>query len=241
MMKELIGQNKVVHIYSLFENISPYSYTTADYIISQAENLNAEKTEHLLCNGFLFHDRKLRVEINIKDTEIFSKRLEGKTAYFDIRTSRDVSEEMYVLACKAFNNDRRFHLEQNFDQNLANQIIKAYFNDFNQRDILIFKALQNKELLGFIIVEKHSDGKCENLLGATRPDIKGKIIAYGLYVNVLKMLAENEYGNLKKYYGDVSSTNLASLNLHIQLGARIKKIYDEFIYRNVQILGGGLD
>lgn len=233
MMKELIGQDKVVHIYSLFENISQYSYMTADYIIAQTENLNTERAGQLLHNGFFFHDRKLRVEINIRDTEMFRKRLEGRTVYFDLQISGDVSEEMYALACKAFNNDRRFHLDQNFDQNLANQIIKAYFDDFIQRDILIFKALQNKELLGFIIMEKHSDGKCENLLGVTRPDIKGKMIAYGLYANVLKMLAENEHGNFKYYYGDVSSTNLASLNLHIQLGAKIKKIYDEFIYREM--------
>ncbi len=234
MLRELISEDRVVHIYSLFEKVSNLSYMTADYIISQVENLNTLEAEKLLLNGFSFHDRKLRVEINIKETERIRNNLEGKKDFFELQVSggEGISEEMYVLACKTLNKDKRFHLEYNFDQSLANQVIKAYFADFSQRDILVFKALHEKELLGFTIVEKHLSGKCENLLSVTRPDIKGKMIAYRLYANVLKVLTENEYGSFKKYYGDVSSANLASLNLHIQLGAKIKEIYDEYIYRN---------
>ncbi len=46
------------------------------------------------------------------------------------------------------------------------------------------------------------------------------------------VLSEN--GGYTKYCGYISSANIASINLHHHLGAKVVEVIDEYIYRTVE-------
>lgn len=232
-MRELVSKEGIVQIYERKEKVCGGGYNCfggVDYTIVQTDILDIDKAEMLLSNNFLFHDRKFRMEINIEETgEIRNKRVKRVKA-LSMCEKNELTEEIYILACQVFNFDRRFHLEHRFNQQLANAMIEAYFNDLRKRKIIVIEARCKDELLGCIIVEKHEKGTFENVLGFTKGNIKGKMVAGELYNYTLEFIAQNQNEKYTKYYGDVSTINLNSINLHIQLGAKIKEIYDEYIY-----------
>ena len=84
-------------------------------------------------------------------------------------------------------------------------------------------------LLGFVVLRDIDGKKFENVLACTKPGIKGKMIAYPMYQTAIafgKKLTCSE----GVYIGRVSSANMASLNLHRSLGAKIIAIEDEYIF-----------
>jgi len=200
----------------------------ADYVICQVDVQDTEKSRELLSSGFAFLDRILLFEIGLANVQ-----LNGTGALKDISVTCDTEyiPEMNEIAHKAFIADRRFHLNHEFDLEKAAPIMDAYINRCKEQEMKIYKALHGTELLGFTIVNEKADPKgiCfENMLGATMPGIKGKMIAPMLYKSMLC----GEKDSFKKCLGRVSSSNLASLNLHIQLGGKVSGIYDEYIYRS---------
>lgn len=201
----------------------------SDYVICQSDVLDSAYEDKLLQMGFHFLDRILYFEIN---TDRFVKRFSRNTvSEIDLVCDTKLDDDVFQLACEVYTSDRRFHLDSVFDQSKANLVIEAYIDYFRRRSIRVYKALYREKLLGFTVVDEKADSTnvfFENMLGATRPGIKGKMVAGPLYSF---MIAE-EGKIFKKYVGRVSSSNIASINLHHQLGGNVKKIYDEFIYRN---------
>ena len=197
-----------------------------DYIICRADVLDSVYIHDLLQRGFRFLDRILTIEINLRsggerNTEI---------SVNDITLSSDTNYEsdVYRLACQAYTTDRRFHLDPVFNQEKADRNIQAYIDICRSRNMKIYKAKHGNELLGFTIVDEEADEKrvyFENVLGATLPGMKGKLVAGPLYRSML----EGEKDSFKKYMGKVSSSNAASINLHFQLGGYVKQIQDEYI------------
>ena len=136
--------------------------------------------------------------------------------------------EMYDLACKALTQDRRFHLDEYYNENLSHKVICSYINDYLRRDHIIYTARYNNTIVGytFILIDNNT---VENILGVTMPTISGKVAAYPLYCG---MLNELQNWGIKKYLGTISSSNLPSLNLHIQLGAQMVEVKDKYILRD---------
>ena len=133
---------------------------------------------------------------------------------------------MFRLGCLAFNTDRRFHLKPEFDTEISAKTLKEYIRFYNEQDIVVTRVEYDGELAGYTVIHRQ-DEQAENVLGATKPGILGKMVAFGLYANTIKYLYEQE--NYKKYYAEVSSSNTASINLHVQLGAKVLGSYDKYI------------
>lgn len=203
------------------------------YNIQQVDSLKAERIEELLKQGFYFHDRVLRFEISVDAQKDLLKRIEIPEGV-SISLSDTFTEDMYHLACEAYTTDRRFHLEQKFDSNVANDVIGAYLREFKEKNYLVIKALYQQKLLGFTVIRECEKKEVfENVLGATLPGMKGKMIAVPLYGRMLELASESAFkSKCKKYVGDVSSTNAASINLHMYFGGKVTTTIDEYIYRN---------
>ena len=200
---------------------------SADYIICQSDVLDSVYEDKLISRGYRFLDRLLYFEI---ETSIVKSSDDNVIQDVDFLCDREYDDVLFDTACQAYTTDRRFHLNPVFDQQSADDVIEAFIDYCKKQDYKIYKAVHNNELLGFAIVDDVDKNRAyfENILGATKPGIKGKMIAGPLYKFMIK--GENE--KFKKYAGRVSSSNIASINLHTALGGRVKKIYDEFIFDN---------
>ena len=210
---------------------------TEKYNIQQVKSTDDIRIAELLENGFRFHDRILRVEIFLKDNSgsfLNDIDIPVRGGEISISLSDEYTEEMYRLACEAYTTDRRFHLEQRFDQNVANHVIASYLKEFNEKNYPVIKAVHRQELLGFTVIREDRDKNCfENILGATLPGMKGKMAAVPLYKSMLQLGSESAFENkYRRYVGDISSANVASINLHMQLGAKVVDTIDAYIYRN---------
>lgn len=195
-----------------------------DYILAKVEPDNVEKIMKLKKLGFCFHNRTILGEINL-DTmdERLLRMVRG-----DMRIDTIYTEELYELAKKTFVRDRRFHLDIKWDQVLANKVLKGYLNRFSHDDTMLFKCFHNGKTVGFTVVKKLDETLCENVLGAVDPLYQNRGVAIGLYSYMLKELKRKGY---KKLYGRISTTNMASINLHIALGAKYSMPEDEYIFR----------
>ena len=199
-------------------------------IVVRTSPEDTKRSSALLSRGFVFHERLLRAEIH-------SGRQQPEAGFpalpkgVDIAAFQELTEEMYALGCSAFSHDRRFHLEHDFNPALAAEVLRGYFNRFSgQEGVLSFQARAGEKLLGFTVVVPDSEkpDSFENVLGATLPGIQGKMAAYPMYTFMLREMLRKGRAH---YVGYVSAANLASLNLHVQLGAKWSGVFDEYILR----------
>lgn len=91
---------------------------------------------------------------------------------------------------------------------------------------MLFKCFYNGNLAGFTVVKKLDQNSCENVLGAVDPLYQSRGVAIGLYAYMLRELKEKGY---EKLYGRISTTNVASINLHIALGVKYSRPEDEYV------------
>lgn len=228
MPARLVTETSVIEKYNINEKISKFD-TDVDYIICQSDVLDSAYESELVDKGFRFLDRILFMEISLAKINMNTvpmTKLQEIGIHFEV--DKIFTDSMYQTAYLTYTSDRRFHLDPVFHQQDAIPIIKAYIDVCRLKCMKIYKALHDDELLGYAIVDETADekgGYFENVLGATIPGIKGKMIAEALYASILY----GEKDNFKKYVGRVSASNAASINLHFQLGARVSCIYDEFI------------
>ena len=198
-----------------------------NYDISVARPNDDEKEKELLEEGFRFLDRVFVYEIDLRKARCIPSYQSIEAVFF---SDYDYDQDIYSLAYEAFSNDRRFHLEPLFDLAAARAAIYRYINELSGRQHRIYKVKHGDELLGFTIVDEKADTSAnsfENMLGATKPGIKGKMIAGLLYTSMLL----DEASHFRKYIGRVSSSNIASINLHNRLGGHVVEVYDEFIMK----------
>lgn len=194
--------------------------------IRRVEAVDDRCAEELKAVGYRFLDRILLMEIDLKATEKRRGEIAAKLIDIPVELSETFPEDLSALACEALPTDRRFHLEPLFDAEAAKPRIEAYIKSYREKGALLFSVRREGQLLGFTIVEKQEKGAFENVLGVTRPDMHGRMAAFPLYNAMLNGMRE---AGFRKYIGRVSSSNLASINLHINLGAKVAGIYDEYI------------
>jgi len=229
--KLVFGHSGGLKRYSVNED---FSWEEAAYIIQQVDSFDMVRIAELQKQGFQFHERFLYVEINLKATSGIRNRLSGSVAELSLEMGHQYTNDLYELAYKSFETDRRFHLEQQFDQHKAKDVKEAYINRCKEQGMTVFSARRADELLGYIIVDLHPNQKAgcfQIMLGVTKAGIKGKMAAIPLYNGLLDRMFLSEGGGYVKYCGYISSTNTASLNLHYQLGAKAVQVIDEYIYR----------
>lgn len=232
-MKILTFKNWYVKTYSAEES---FLLDDTKYVIQQAEHSQTERTAKLLEQGFEFHERFFWAEAELKTTAEMRSRMKNGLKGVSLEMNHHYTEDMYELAYASFDTDRRFHLERRFDQDSARPVKESYLNWCRDLGMPVFSARREKELLGYIVVDLACGGGGEFriMLGVTQSGIKGKFAAFPLYGGLLERLSMPENGGYTKYCCTVSTANIAALNLHMQLGAKVKEIYDEYIYRNTK-------
>ncbi len=194
-----------------------------EFTIAKADYLNTDRIKELRTSGYRFHDRILRAEIDVrKEMALDQERL----IRFPVVVDSEYSEDVFQLACEAYKTDRRFHLKEGYDQELADEVIRSYIFECKKENMEIVRCIKDDITLGIIIFKDNGNGTADNVLGAVRSNLQGKMAAYGLYMQTLMLMKERGF---VKYYGDISSSNIASLNLHIALGAKMVAVSDEYI------------
>lgn len=201
--------------------------TTADYVIKRIDPLSSEEIFALTETGYRFLDRMLFMDIDLKSTAAQRAATVRRAGDIEYSVDEDFSG-IYALAGASYVSDRRFHLDPVFSMEKAIPVLDAYIGYYRDRGAKIVKAKHEEELLGCCVIDLNADPKgkyFENVLGATIPGIKGKLIAAQLYNYMLEFCSDR----FARYRGRVSASNLASVNLHINLGAKVSQIYDELI------------
>lgn len=231
-METLCFQGKQLKRYSAGES---FTMDHSDYIIQQVIYPDAGVIEKLQKKGFQFHERFYNMEIDLKGTTQLRNQRAVSLGDISMELGNTYSKDLYELAYHSFETDRRFHLDPEFNQTTARDVKKAYIDWCRARNMAVFSVRKDKELLGYTIIDMHTekdDGYFQIMLGVTKAGIKGKMIAFPMYSGLLERISHAGHGRFTKYGGYVSTANLASINLHHYLGARIIRVVDEYIYRN---------
>ena len=203
------------------------------YYIQRVHPHCAERSAELLRSGFRFHDRYLLLKIVPPEAPPAPPLPDMR-----IRADCEYTEEMLSLAFDAFTTDRRFHLNWIYQQNLANQMIRAYLQDCASRKMAVIKVERAGELLGYTVLQSVSTCVVENVLGVTKSGMGGMLAATFLYAGTLDYISRSgNAGTRVMYRGRVSSGNQASLNLHTHFNAKVRQIYDEYILKRESPLG----
>lgn len=199
----------------------------AEYVIATTCFHRTDELANLQDAGFSFHDRFLQIEINIAGAK---KRIAEMPAAADgiiVAETSDFTEEMFGIACSAFGTDRRFHLDADFaHREYAAEVIAAAVRRCLDHGTRIICASHGKDVLGCVmILDDSPGGYCTNVLGFTKPGLKGRLAALPLYAGAMGMLKSETYS------GKISTTNAASLNLHAGFGAKVTGAEDWYILR----------
>lgn len=195
----------------------------AEYVIAKVDRLRTQEIEALRAAGFVFHERFIEMKFNISRA---LRQLPAAGGDVTVQERQDFTEEMLAMACAAYSTDRRFHLEPGFDDgDLAGEIIAATARSYAAQRARIMTAAHAGELLGFCTFLPCGKDYY-NAMGLTAQSIKGKLAALPLYTGAMRLL---ECGG--GYIGKIASANAASLNLHIQLGAKVTGTEDWYILR----------
>ncbi len=177
--------------------------------------------------GFEFHDRLTCMKVNLKSSSEMRNSRKRDLPGLTFCESSDFTGEMFDLACSQFNRDRRFHLGLDFNVKQSSGVIRAYTEYYITKGARLYSSRYNGVLSGFIMYVQKGD-EYENVLGVTAHGMAGKASAYALYSNLMDSMLEN---GCKFYKGWVSTTNIASLNIHTQLGAYATEAVDNYILR----------
>ncbi len=156
---------------------------STEYIIQQVESRDTDRVIDLLKQKYEFHERFLFMEIVLKATEKERNKVKIDLPGIFFKMSYEYTEDLYKLAYDSFEADRRFHLEQQFDQSKAKYVKESYINRCREQGMPVFSAHKDKELLGYIIIDLHPnrENNCfQIMLGVTKSGIKGKMIAFPL-------------------------------------------------------------
>lgn len=200
----------------------------AKYIIAQTHFRHTNEIAQLVDLGFCFHDRCLRLEDSTNRAKKYSSMCGSRANDILVCETEEFTDEILDLVLEAFDTDRRFFLDRDFvPVERAFEVIRAYIAHYRNGQHKIIKAMHSDNVLGFVILHEIENGVYENVLGLTKQNLMGKVAAMPLYSGVLGMIGVEE----KRYLGIASSANVASINLHMQLGARVTDTIDRYILR----------
>lgn len=195
-----------------------------DYTIVRSRPEDTERSTMLERNGFTFHNRTFLCEIPL------GKLDQGlvKLVRADVKKDDAFTQDIYMLAGRAFVSDRRFHLKKAFDQEFAGRILRGYIDRWKDAGCFFYKCFHKGRLAGFTLIRPLNSTGCENVLGAVEPEYQNRGMAFNLYVYMANALREMGYKSLN---GRISTSNTPSINLHATIGGKFSAVEDEYIFR----------
>lgn len=218
-MKRILEHSENIVYLDLADDISE---NNGNYIIATSDPDDTQRIKELSRHGFIFLDRTLLETI---ETRKLNDRLLRMIRY-DVSEDDTFTDDVFDLAKRTFEKDRRFHLKPDYDKNDAAHLIDRYIKYFETQESILFKCKYKEQLAGFIIISNLGSSSCENVLGAVAPEFQSRGAAVSLYVYMVKALREKGFEQIT---GRISTKNSASLNLHILLGATFSKPLDTYI------------
>ena len=96
----------------------------------------------MLKKGYIFADRTLGVEVNLKQSRIDYKKL----VRFEISRTDSISEEIIDIALSSFPSDRRFHVAAKPDMKIAEPIIRKWLDDLSE----VYVCMHKEHVAGFL-------------------------------------------------------------------------------------------
>lgn len=223
-MKELNGNDFKICYIDKNEDILLPKTERKRFCIAKSDYDDIKRIQLLKKKGYRFLDRILRMEIATQGECLWEEK--KRLIQFPAKCMEIIDDSVYEIACAAYDKDRRFHLQEEYKQEQANAVIKAYIEECKRNSMPAITCSYNESILGVTVLKDNMDGTMDNILGAVKPGLQGKMAAYGLYIQTLMWMKGQ---GCKRYYGNVSSSNIASLNLHIALGGKIVETYEEYI------------
>ncbi len=183
-----------------------------------ANEIHAKKW--LTENGFYFVERWLDVSVPMRTLPVraFRKRYETELGHENFSVLKRIYEE-------AFTEDRRFHLRMEYDQSLANQILKQYISDAIEQDMPLIICKYKGESIGCAFLQKTEKGYFVFLAGV-RSAYQGTGAAVELYRAVADFCKE-EGGSMLT--GRIAASNTGVMNLYGMLNASYYNPRDLYI------------
>lgn len=169
--------------------------------------------------GYQFVDRMLYVTINLKRCNL---DLNQCIRMSPILTS-EYKNEIKELAVNNFNTDRRFHVEIDYNQEIAKAIIDEWVEEIPEFYVCLYK----ENVTGFLALKEQEDRKnAEVYLAAVEKRYRTSGAALSLYANALKIGLEKGYHSITGY---ISSNNTSVMNLYSYLGGIFSAPTDIFL------------
>lgn len=169
--------------------------------------------------GYQFVDRMLHVTINLKR---YSFDLSQCIRMSPILTA-EYKDEIKELAVDNFDTDRRFHVEIDYNQEIAGAIIDEWVEEIPEFYVCLYK----EHVIGFLALKEQEDRKsAEIYLAAVEKRYRTSGAALSLYANALKIGLEKGYHSITGY---ISSNNTSVMNLYSYLGGIFSAPTDIFL------------
>lgn len=195
----------------------------ADYVRLEIHSLNQTGRDVLEKEQFIMVDRTIKAQIALSSL-VGLERL----VRMDVRELKDITDEVYEVAKKAFTRDRRFFLSLNCEEKVGFAILEDYITQFKGKEKIIFGCFYKEKLIGVLIAVQIGGDEYETVLGAVLPEWQSKGAGVSLYASELYQMKKR---GIKTLFSRISTDNVASVNLHIMLSqGKIKFIQPLDIY-----------
>lgn len=223
-MRRLETEDMVISYLEFEEIVNGIEPDEKSVIVVEVHSWDFEKKKILEEKGFCFHDRILNVEVGTK----LKTNHKIESQFFKLVVGNDFDEVVKQLAHEVFFYDSRFHFDRIPNRIKGNKVIDAFLDNCGREGFRIVKCMHDNDLMGFIILKDNGNNTATNMLGAVKQDCHGKMSVPFLYGGTLEMLASE---GITKEFGTISASNVASINLHFQLGGRLVNTTDKYIRR----------
>lgn len=180
-----------------------------DYARLEVYSFNQTGRELLKKNHYIMVDRTVKAQIALSSLTGLDRLVR-----MDVRELKNITDEVYEVAKKAFTKDRRFFLSLNCEENVGVAVLEDYIREIERNEKLVFGCFYKDELVGALIAIQVSESEYETVLGAVLPKWQSKGAGISLYAFEFSQLQKK---GIKTLYSRISTDNVASLNLHISL------------------------
>ena len=169
--------------------------------------------------GYQFVDRMLTVTVNLQRLSVDLEKA--------IRTEpvleRGRRDEIRQLAVKSFGRDRRFHVEAEYNDEIAAAVIDGWIAEIPE----FYICTCREKLAGFLALKENAEEKSAAVhLAAVDERYRASGAAMSLYAAAIRAGREKDFRNITGY---ISSSNTAVMNLYAYFGGVFSNPQDIYL------------
>lgn len=202
----------------------------ADYFVVKLPIKNLLLAHEIEDDGFRFMETQFNLSLDLtKDIKgpSYLKKISEKVTYREINNQRSFEEILDRIDEKMFDTDR-VSLDYILPKNTILKRYKGWIKDEFAKNSIICELLRGKASIGFFLLKKRNAETMDSILAG----IFSKYKKLGLGFAVIEKHVEfSRKNNFKKVVTRVSSNNLVSLKMHLELGYEIKGL--NYVFRKI--------